>query len=276
MSQVNPPMSDPDGNEAQTGGAVGLISAELRAKFPEHVSLFDDFAASIAEWEQRFKKASASARWEEEHLQATGVRSAHRQLAHLFASLAVHIVDLAEGLALLVNAERRHPAFPVARSIVEAAGVATYVRQEVSPRINKDKLAQVDEKLRQLTLGMDPGAEMGSSEHPVRVAQLINSIKTWIDESGTPEDGEPFGHSFGRFYSFVTDHSHPNASALSLSSTLPDTGPMSWDRHRGWDEFELEMVLVTANLAMWAAGRAFDLAFKASRDHRLVIDRRSG
>lgn len=266
----------PENEKAAPAQAV-KFSWAIRGAFPVLKGPFDLFESEIEAWERRFKKASAAARWPEEELQATGVRTAHRQVSHLFAPVALRIVDLAEGVVTLVNAELLHPTFPVSRAVIETAAVPAYVVREVVPRIAKGRTEQTEETLRRLIVGMDPGVELGGEIQPIRIGKIIDSLKSYMDQldEASEVDGG-FGRVMRRFYSYVTDHSHPNMSALHLSSTVNgDFRPMTWNRSGGWDAFALEMAVGAAYLAMWAGGQAFDDALRGSQQNRLVLSRRT-
>jgi hypothetical protein len=102
-----------------------------------------------------FKRARGMAHYEERHLRDTGQRTARRQIGHLAAATVVRVVDLADGLVVLVNAERTHAAFAAARALIETAAVPTYVLKNVVPHLAKGRAGRVDEVLRRLAVGLD-------------------------------------------------------------------------------------------------------------------------
>jgi hypothetical protein len=118
---------------AQGDPQLTKFSAALRERFPDEQSTFDSYEDEVARWDSMFRQARGMAHYEERRMRETGERTARRQLGHLAAATIVRVVDLADGLVALVNAERGHAAFAVARALIETASVPAYVLKNVVP-----------------------------------------------------------------------------------------------------------------------------------------------
>jgi hypothetical protein len=169
------------------------------------------------------------ARYEERRLRDTQQRTARRQTGHLAAATIVRVVDLADGLVALVNAERKHAAFAVARAVIETASVPAYVLKNVVSHLVKGRGERVDEVMRRLAIGVDRGVEHEGAIDPIPVSSLIKALCSELDARADPRAGESAGTTMRRLYSSVTDRTHPNHGAVHLSSTLDEHG-MDWDR----------------------------------------------
>jgi hypothetical protein len=219
-------------------GAVDVhrFSDDLRAEFPDQG--LDEFERQITAWQDLFKRAQGMARYEETRLQETGKLTARRQIGHLAAAASIRVVDLASGLIVLLNARHAHPAYAVARATVETAAVPAYALRNVVPLVAKGRRERASETLRRMALGLDPGvasAFTGSDSHgeerahPIRVSKLVDALAATATELHGVVDGKPVGESLRLFYSNVSDYTHPNTSAIHLSSTIDEHG-MSWSR----------------------------------------------
>jgi hypothetical protein len=69
----------------------------------------------------------------------------------------------------------------------------------------------------------------------------------------------------------VSDHTHPNQSAVHLSATIDENG-MDGDRFAGWFASTLHDVEGPAVLAMWAGRIALQEVMAAANKHKVVID----
>jgi hypothetical protein len=121
------------------------FAASLRQRFPAESGGFDSFEAEVAAWDGMFKQARGMAHYEERRLRETGDRTARRQVGHLAAATILRVVDLADGLVVLMNAERTHASFAVARALIETASVPTYLVKNVVPHLAKGRGERVDE-----------------------------------------------------------------------------------------------------------------------------------
>lgn len=248
---------------------------EIREKFADERGSFDNFETQLALWEKLFRKAQGMAQHEERRLRETRQRTARRQIGHLSASTAIRVVDLAGGLIHLINGEHIHAAYVVARATVETAAVAPYMLKNMIPLLAKDKAERTDEVLRRLTVGVDPGlgyvGDDGSTTHPIPVSSLMKALYSQIDNAMEPDDDEPRGATMRRLYSMLSDHAHPNHSAMHLSAHIDDHG-MSWDRSRGWTESALYDVVGPTYLAMWFGCQALEEVLLVANRHPLILE----
>lgn len=240
---------------------------------PDEVGTFDQFETDLSAWVPRFNKARAAARYEERAFLESGLINARRQATHLAAATAVRIIDLGSGLIVVVNAERQHAAFAVARSLVETLAIFSYIRQNVLPYVRKGRADQVTEALKRLRLGLDPGINFSRKNpvSPMPVSSVIKALCTQTDETLDGDEEETAGQTMRQLYSSLSDHSHPNFSAGHLSSYFDDEGMMDWDIDSEWTTGSLHEVLGTNILAMHFAGEAFDELLTTLRDHPLVL-----
>lgn len=275
----------------QAGAHVHRVSDAVRQRFPESSGAFDDFERHVDEWQVRFNRARSMAKYEERRLVEEGVRTARRQIGHLFASTAIRVVDLASGMVLLINENHAHAAFAAARSLVETASVPAYVAKNVAPRLQKGRAAAVDDALRRLTVGVDPGIGLRRpttgalpETSPIRVSKLVDALCSELDRHAdeigfTPttssgDEREPPSVIMRQTYSLLSDHAHPNHSAVHLSAALDEDG-MDWLRGDPIDEGELVVILGPTALAMYGGGRAFDEVMRVANKHPLELPLRA-
>jgi hypothetical protein len=258
--------------------ALARFSDVLRERFPDERDTFDSYEAEVGRWDGMFKQTRGMAHYEERRLRETGQRTARRQIGHLAAATVVRVVDLADGLVTLVNAERTHAAFAVARAIIETAAVPAYVLKNVVPHLAKGRADRVDEALGRLTVGLDPGLDLEGwprDRHPIPVSSLIKALCSEMDRHMPPEPGEDesAGTTMRRLYSLITDHTHPNHSAVHLSAAFDENG-MDWDRFAGWSVDDLHAVEGPPVLAMYGGRSALGEVIAAANKHSLVINRK--
>jgi hypothetical protein len=256
--------------------ALARFSDALRERFPDEQDTFDSYEDEVARWDRMFKRARGMAHYEERYLRDTGQRTARRQIGHLAAATVVRVVDLADGLLVLVNAERTHAAFAAARALIETAAVPTYVLKNVVPHLAKGRADRVDQVLRRLAVGLDPGLDVEGwprDTHPIRVGSLISALCFEMDRLMPPKPGEDetAGTTMRRLYARVSDHTHPNHSAVHLSATIDENG-MDWDRFAGWSVSTLHDIEGPTFLAMHGGRTALEEVIAAANKHRLVIE----
>jgi hypothetical protein len=257
------------------------FSAELRERFPDQHAGFDSFEEEVAGWDALFRRARGMAHYEERRLRETRERTARRQIGHLAAATVVRVVDLADGLVGLINAQRAHAAFAVTRAVIETAAVPAYVSKNVVPLLAKGRKERVDEALRRLTVGLDPGLKFKDrplDTEPIRVSSLIKALCSEMDTrfGEEPRAGEETaGEMMLRLYSLVSDHTHPNHSAVHLSAKLDESG-IDWDRFAPWSAGTLFDIEGPAVLAMWGGRVALKAVMDAANRHPLVLETKTG
>jgi hypothetical protein len=276
-------VNDSDGRESRAVAEtsrdeleVHRFSDELRAQFPDQ--RLGGFEGQVEDWQALFKRARGMAHFEEERLRETGKLTARRQIGHLAAATAIRTVDLASGLIVLLNATHAHASYPVARAIVETAGVPAYALRNVVPLVAKGRVERASETLLRMVLGLDPGVaavfpeDVGRAKqvHPIRVSKIVDALAATATELHGAPDGKPVGDSLRHFYSNVSDHTHPNTGAMHLSASIDENG-MSWTRPAQLDEGVMVDVVGTSSLALWYGERAMDSLLKAANEHRLVL-----
>jgi hypothetical protein len=175
-----------------------------------------------------------------------------------------------------LNAERTHAAFATARALIETAAVPAYIVKNVVPHLAKGRADRVDEVLRRLAVGLDPGLDVEGwprDTHPIPVSSLIKALTSEMDRlmPSQPGEDETAGTTMRRLYSLVSDHAHPNHSAVHLSATIDENG-MDWDRFAGWFVPTLHDIEGPTYLAMWGGRTALEAVVAAANKHRLVID----
>jgi hypothetical protein len=250
------------------------FSAEIRAAVPDEADAYDSFERALGWWPERYRKARGAARYEERGLRETGQITARRQAMHLAASMALRIIDLGNGLIVLVNARHPHASYAVARAIFETCGVFSYLRRNVLPGWRKGRADRTAEMLERLRIGLDPGItfERPHSVTPVRVSKLVSALCTDADEHLPGDEGETAGETMAQLYSTLSDNTHPNMSAGHLSVTFDDDGYMDWVADYNWIAGELHEVIGTSYLAMHYGAVAFDQLMETANAHRLVLD----
>jgi len=260
-----------------TSDQLTHFAASLRQRFPDETDSFDSFEAEVAAWDKMFKQARGMAQYEERRLRETGERTARRQLGHLAAATIVRVVELADGLIVLMNAERTHASFAVARALIETASVPGYMVKNVMPHLAKGRGERVDQVLRRLSVGLDPGLDIEgwpTDTQPIPVSSLIRALSSEIDRRIPQKDGDPSpGTIMRQLYSLVSDHTHPNHSAVHLSARIDENG-MDWERFAGWTNSTLHDVAGPAVIAMSIGRTALREVLTAANSYRVVIDRK--
>lgn len=270
-----PEPTDQPTNEAE----VHSFSAACRLRYPDEIDGFDRFEEEVASWEARFRRARTMAQFEERNFRETGLVTARRQIGHVAAATAIRLVDLASGLIVLVNTGQAHAAYAVARSVFETASVPAYAMRNVVPQLAKSRADRVNEVLKRLSMGVDPGLdfERDPGVDPIRISKLVGALCAEVDDASGEDEGSPerAGTTMRRMYSMLSDHAHPNYSAMHLSATLNMDG-MTWARPADWPAETLHDVEGPSYLALWWGGRSMDSLLRAANQHRLVlIDKRA-
>jgi hypothetical protein len=256
---------------------VESFSDELQSQFHDHD--LDGFEQQLAAWQGLFHRARAMARYEEDRLSETGNLTARRQIGHLAAAASIRVIDLASGLIVLLNARHAHPSYAVARAVVETAAVPAYALKNVVPLVKKGRAERANETLMRMALGLDPGVAATFNEdfeaqgrvYPIRVSKLVDALTDLATETSGTVEGKPVGESLRDFYSNVSDYTHPNTSAMHLSSTIDETG-MTWSRPTNLSDGVMTDVVGTSSLALWYGQVAMDSLLKAANTHRLVLE----
>ena len=226
---------------------------------PDEEHAFDQFERMLDRWLPRFAKTRAAARYEERRFHETGLIRARRQGGHLLAATAIRILDLGAGMILLVNERRAHPAYAVARALVETSASLAYLDQEVLPRLMKGRREAVEETLRRMRLGLDPGTGYeGRGARPIPVSSMIKALSRQVGATLAGDEGESAGETMSRLYSVLSDHAHPNHSAQHLSSSIDDEWMMDWTFDHEWSSTTIHDLLGTSYLALHFAGEGFD------------------
>jgi hypothetical protein len=159
---------------------------------------------------------------------------------------------------------------------------AGHIDEEVLPRLAKGRKEQVAETLSRIRVGLDPGIGLKDEEGntppmPIPVSSMIKALarqaeRTMPVDEDDDED-ESGSEMMTRFYSVLSDYTHPNQSAGHLSSSIDETTwMMDWTFDHAWDEPTAFHVLGTTYLAMHFAGEAFDAFMGALTKHPLVLE----
>jgi hypothetical protein len=256
--------------------ALARFSDALRERFPDEQETFDSYEEEVARWDGLFRQARGMAHYEERRLRDTGERTARRQIGHLIAATVVRVVDLADGLVVLVNAERTHAAFATARALIETAAVPAYILKNVVPHLARGRGDRVDDVLTRLSVGLDPGLDVEGWPRdtlPIPVSSLVKALTSEMDKLMPPQPGEDetAGTTMRRLYSLVSDHTHPNNSAVHLSAAIDENG-MDWDRFAGWSVSTLHDIEGPTFFAMYGGRTALEDVMAAANKHRVVLN----
>lgn len=247
---------------------------KVRARVPGDDS-FDDFEAELQTWIERFTKARAATRYEQDVLKERGLIKARRQGSMFLTSSSIRILDLGAGLIVLINAHRAHAAFATTRALVETCASLSYAQQNVLPRLRKGKTADVDDLLARLYVGLDPGAYADFPVKPIRVSAMIKALEQQVNDTiGDSEDsGDDAGTTMRRMYSVLSDHAHPNHSANSLSASIDaKEGTIDWTFDHAWNEGTINDLLGASLLALYFARKSFDETRSTLRRYPLTLE----
>lgn len=250
----------------------------LREGFGDFAGRFDQHEELAGQWEERFRRGESVALAEERLLAVTGRLMATRLVAVQLTNLAARVVNLANGVTTLCNANNAHSIPAVARSLYESAGAVTYMRRNLIPLLAKGRAERARVMLFRLGLGADPGTDAGFLM-PYRVSAFVSSMSQEAGDlarltrppySGDHEEGETWGQTMARMYSMLAEHTHPNSGASHLSITL-FRGEPTWTLQPPLTESDLELSLGPCFLSMHFGRVAWDAVMDAADAHPLVL-----
>jgi hypothetical protein len=239
--------------------AVQRFSSELRSRFPQRVHIFDDYEQEIGEWEAAFRDYAEVVVGEEGLLRATRRLTARRLVAHQSTNVASRGVNLGNAVVLLLNRRHAHAAPAVARALFETCAMAVYADRRLVPLFEKrrspKRTAEAHRLLFRLGLGTHPSSET-THVKAISVESFVRAMGAEADEvmrrdEDTPPpwvDERTYGEAIRHTYSVLSELTHPNSLAITLS-------------HVGDDEWnlqpEVDDPLLTATLRpSWVALKA--------------------
>jgi hypothetical protein len=221
---------------------VQRFSDELRARFPDNVHIFDDYELEVGLWEVAFREYAKAVVGEEALMRVSRKLMARRLVAILATNLASRTVNLANGVVLLLNRRHAHSAPAVARALFETCAMAVYADRCLVPLLVKRRSpARTDAANRllyRLGLGTHPGSET-SHVKAIRVDSFVRAICSEVDElMKTDTDPPPpwvgdrgYGEAVRRSYSLLSELTHPNSPATTLSQVSEEEWTLQPEVH---------------------------------------------
>ena len=261
--------------------AVRRFSEELRCSFPERLSLFDEYQDLVEAWEERFRRFERVAQAEERAYARTQRATAEHILALQATVLSARVVNLANGVVVLLNARNAHSVVPVARALFETCAVPLYMRRNLLPRLRKGKVRQVHALLYRLGLGTYLPSDIHTWK-PIDVDQLINAMAREIDAALAEIAAEDerlleeldlgsYGAAIRLTYSLLSEYTHPNQPAMTTSTAVDAEGFTTWTLQPAISQTTLSNTARPGWFAMLASGAALDEVMLAASEHEMVL-----
>ena len=117
----------------------------------------------------------------------------------------------------------------------------------------------------------------GAWLRPYRVGSLVESMAQEADAlasaSGKPPEHQPdesFGTTMRNLYGDLSEHSHPNWAATTLSQSLSAQLEPTWELQPPVRESDLTLIAV-AYLCLYFGRSAWDSVVEASRQHPVTL-----
>jgi hypothetical protein len=207
------------------------FSAELRELFPNRSATFEIIEQLTGQWEARFRQYCEVVQGEFELFRQTEQATARYMVASHGANLASRVVNLSNGVVLLLNRRNVHSVGAVARAQFESCAAAVYGERRLVPLLKKRRSDEVHRLLYRLGQGTHPASGVGHWR-AIGVPSLIKAMKQEADELMAPTvakeglpaeaEGEPYSAAIANVYGWLSEFTHPNLPALSLSMTEDD------------------------------------------------------
>lgn len=254
------------------------FSDDLRARFPDRLHVFDDYQGQVGALEGAFREYAKIAAAEERLLRTTRKLTARRLVAIQATNIASRCVNLANGVVLLLNRRQAHAAPAVARALFETCAMAVYADRRLVPLLRKcrspKRIDDAHRLLFRLGLGTDGRSET-SHVRAFRVEKFVAAMCSEIDElmEADPDPSpqwvaaDGYGHAVQRSYSILSELTHPN----SLATTLSHAGDDEWILQPDVGKTVLVATLRPSWIALTAGRAALRDLVKAANDHPMEI-----
>lgn len=189
---------------------------------------FDDYQQEVGLWEEAFREYAGAVTGEQELLRVTGQLTARRMVVTYATNVASRGVNLANGVVLLLNKRHAHAAPAVARALFETCALAVYADRRLVPLLKKrrspSRTDDVHRLLYRLTEGTHPGSETTHIK-AIAVESAIKAMSADVDELMKDDPDTPpewvgdgtYGEAIRRSYSILSEFTHPNSLATTLS-----------------------------------------------------------
>src|SRR5215207_2067275 len=251
------------------------FSGELRELFPGRSGMLEDVEQMTGDWGERFRRYEEITHGEQALFQRTERLSARYLIGSCGGKIASRVVNLSNGVVLLLNRRNVHSVPSVARAQFESCASAVYAERRLVPLLRKQRVEEVHRVLYRLGQGTHPASGVGRFR-AIPVPSLISAMKQEADEIMAPTvareglppeaEGQPYSWAIAKVYGLLSEFTHPNQPALTLSVTDPDwvLQPPVTDRVFGLSVRPLWIGLLVG-------GKALDRLLEAVEEHPMEL-----
>ena len=248
------------------------FSTTVKRAFPDFGDEFAEIENETGEWIARLRKARSAVREGEARAETKQQNNAQFLAAIYLGGIAVRVRELAEAVVSLVNKGNPHAAAPVARALFETCCVPIYLREQMLPRLRKGRVDQVHKLVFRFGLGSSLDSIDAAHIRPIKVDSLLGSSRVELKAlaSGLPEEEkQDFAELIDIYYGPLSDLTHPNYSAVTLSIELGL--PPTFRHPTPFDGGTMHAVVSSAAYILGAGGRAFDAVLEGLSENPMDL-----
>jgi hypothetical protein len=252
---------------------VQRFSDDLRSRFPDRLRVFDDYQLQVGGLEEAFREYAKIAAAEERLLRVTRKLTARRLVALQGTNIASRAVNLANGVVLLLNRRHAHAAPAVARALFETCAMAVYADRRLVPLLEKRRSAKRTDDAHRLLFRLGLGTHPSSETSHVKALPVDGFVRAMCSEAeelmAADTDPPPwvaadgYGDAIRRSYSILSELTHPNSLATTLSQAHDD----EWILQPEIGSTVMVATLRPSWIALTAARIALRDLIKAATDH---------
>jgi hypothetical protein len=251
---------------------VPKFSTAVTNAFPSFADDFSEVEDGIGEWAARLRDVRQAVRDGHARAETNEQNNVQFLTATYLGGVAVRVREQADGVVSLVNKGNPHAAAPVSRSLFETCCVPIYLGQQMLPRLRKGRVKQVHELVFRFGLGTSINTLEAAHIRPIKVGSLLGSSRAELTAlaSGLPEEEQKdFAALVDIFYGPLSDLTHPNFSAVTLSVEVGL--PPTFHHPTPFDDWSLHAVVSSAAYILGAGGRAFDQVINGVAEHPMDL-----
>ncbi len=252
---------------------MSRFSTAVRNSFPQFADDFAEIEGEVPAWGRRLQAARKSVKAGEKRASGKRQNNVEFLVGIYLGGIAVRIREQAEAVVTLVNKGNPHAAAPVARALFETCCVPIYLREQMLPRLRKGRVDQVHKIVYRLGLG----SIQSPAEHikPIKVDSLLGSSRAELDAMAAKlpaHERKDFAELIEIFYGPLTELTHPNWGAVTLSVTLGL--PPAFAHPTPFEDWTMHAVVSSAAYILSAGGRAFDAVLLGTAEAQMDLPSR--